>query len=361
MVINPVFLPFTRFSVQFTHCTHKNSLGIVYFAVEKTKPVKYLKPKTHINKTKILSYSLPVLTVIAVFGQDIMWMRSAAEYEFQVLLAFFFGGLLFLTINQNALVYSCFLSASILALHLKDASNPNLNFPSPNKSVPVQVALFNMSNVNEYYTDMLDLIDEQDPDIISFQELTPDWDQRLIQDLSDIYPYRYNYVRIDPYGLGLFSKLPFELIDTFHCQNIPHFTGTVRVDGTLIQIFSAYLTPALDRRSTDIATHQLDYIIKYIHGSSLPVLAVGDFNMVHWTPEMLQFKNKTDLLNSRKELSANPVEIPYEHIFHSNGLECTTFGSLRTIQNVVLGVAGTYQHKQAGISEQEVKMSTYTQ
>ena len=299
------------------------------------------------------------MTLIAIFAQDLLWIRSVAEYEFQVLLLFFFGGLLCLVINQKALVYSCFVSATMLALHLKEASNPNLNFPTPNQSVPLELAMFNLSNVNEYYRDMLTIIAQEDPDVISFQELTPDWDQRLIQDISVVYPYRYNYVRIDPYGLGIFSKVPFELIDTFHCQDIPHFTGTVRIDGALIQILSAYLTPALDRRSADIAANQLENIVKYVHGSSLPILAVGDFNMVYWTPEMLQFKSQTELKNSRKDLSASPSEIPYEHIFHSNNLECIGFKNLRTEQNIVLGIAGTYQHKQIIISP-DVKLSSYT-
>ena len=57
------------------------------------------------------------------------------------------------------------------------------------------------------------------------------------------------------------------------------------------------------------------------------------------------FRAKTNLQNSRRDLVDGNLRVPYDHIFFSNGLECTQFKELKDEAHNYIGIMGTYQIK----------------
>jgi hypothetical protein len=74
--------------------------------------------------------------------------------------------------------------------------------------------------------------------LLSFQELTPDWNTHLIDRLASKYNYIQTLTRLDQYGMGFFSKLPIQNLDTIFYQQIPNLIGSVMWEVTNDAILS---------------------------------------------------------------------------------------------------------------------------
>ena len=293
---------------------------------------------------------------MAIYSPNVPFIRSFNDYNVQLVFGLLLLGLFFLIIDQFRLLAVSFSCCAMLCIFLKSASYDTLVFPKPNTSQQLSISQVNMASVNDEYDTLVSRLLAESPDIISFQEITPIWNQVLNEDFGDLYPYYKNLVRIDPYGLALYSKIPLESVDTFHTQHIPHLKCAIRLNGEKIHLISSYITPALNNPSTQLAKAQLEDVNIQIAKCPTPVIAVGDYNMVHWTPEMIEFKERSQLNNSRRESSANPRDIPYEHIFFSKEIECVAFKNIEA--DNYLGITGTYQYKQAeSIEDYTLKVS----
>jgi endonuclease/exonuclease/phosphatase (EEP) superfamily protein YafD len=285
------------------------------------------------------------VSLLAVYSPDVPFIRSFNDYNVQMVFGLLFLGLLFLVIDQFKLLAISFSCCAMLCVFLKSASYDTLVFPKPNTSQQLSISQVNMASVNDEYDTLVKQLLLQKPDIISFQEITPLWNEILLEDFANLYPFHQNLVRIDPYGLAIFSKIPLERVDTFHTQHIPHLKCAFRLNGEKIHLISSYITPALNKQTTELANLQLRDINIEIAKCPTPIIAVGDYNRVHWSPEMMAFKQKSQLNNSRRETSAYPRDIPYEHIFFSKEIECVSFNNIEAKN--YLGITGTYQYKQA--------------
>jgi len=128
-------------------------------------------------------------------------------------------------------------------------------------------------------------------DVVSFQELTPDWADMLRDSLLGLLPYRYQQVRIDPYGMAVYSKHPLQMADTMQCRGIPMLHIAVDKGDARFHLVSSYLT------------------------------AQGN------------------------------LRVPYDHIFFSENLECVQFNEMKGASQKYLGIRGTYQLKSEVLSQ----------
>lgn len=295
-----------------------------------------------------------------MYSPGITWARKLSEFNVELVFALLAIGLLALVAGNQRILGTAMLSCMVLCLHLKSAGNDALVYAKPNQLQKIKVSQINVSNVNDDYPQLLALLESDQPDIVTFQEVTPDWAQVIERDLSQAYPHHKEVVRIDPYGMSIYSKIPFQKIDTFHTQHIPNITCQIHHNGETFRMISSYITPALDAHSASLAKDQLDDVSHYIKQSSIPTLAVGDFNMVYWTPEMLKFKQKCKVQNSRRE--ASPGEVQYEHIFYSPALECVSFTNIRSEESNYLGINGIYQYGDTNSESQlKARLSSYSE
>lgn len=295
--------------------------------------------------TNIIATLIIAVSVLAIYTPSVPWLRTLSEYNVQMVFVLFGLGILFLIVDQIKLLGVSFVCCAMLCVFLKSASYDTLVFPKPNTSQQLIVSQINMSSVNDNYEDLVETLLIEQPDIISFQEVTPDWNRFLKEDFSKDYPFSKSLVRIDPYGLAIYSKIPLENIDTFRTAHIPHLICNIVLNGKKINLISSYITPSLNKKTSTLAKAQLDRISREISRKPNAVLVLGDYNMVHWTPEMMAFKEESHLSNSRRESSANPSELPYEHILFTKELECVSFKNLKGKPNNYLGIFGSYQYK----------------
>ncbi len=300
----------------------------------------------------IIMIALIVIALVPMFSPEIGVLRKSVDFSVQLMLAYLILGLGFLVIGKKRLLFTSFACCGALCLFLKQSSNGNLIFPDATIEEKVTIAHFNTSSATSGYSSLLDAVLQSEADIVSFQEVTPDWDAFLKNSLKDIYPHSACNVRIDPYGMAIFSKFPINQYDTFHYNEIPHQLVNVPIgEGKNVNIISAHVLPPVGKRLNDRARNHLYEIASEVTLKDEPSIVVGDFNLVYWSNEIRGFRDQASLENSRRDISQNLLNIPYDHIFFSDQLECTNFKDLSDSISNHLGIVGTYQFKVPLIQE----------
>jgi hypothetical protein len=228
------------------------------------------------------------------------------------MLGFLAAGLLFLILNQPKLVLISFCCTAILCLHLKRASNPLLRFPEVTAGPKLSIAHINVS--------------------------TPDWAQVLEANLVEDYPNMARNIRIDPFGMLIFSKFPISEIDTFYYNRIPNLDLTVSCSNEqTVKLIASYILPPLNIRE------HLSVIADQVEKRDQPVITLGDYNMVYWSDEIISFRNVANLKNSRR----STLKVHYDHIFYSDEFECVDFSEIVDLSSNHLGIYGSYQFDQS--------------
>ena len=288
---------------------------------------------------------LLAIAVVPIFSIKVPFLQRSVDFYVQLMLGYLFLGLLFLIIGKRRLLFTSFICCGMLCLFLKQSSNINLILPESSQE-EVTIAHFNTSSATTGYSSLLDAVLKSEADIVSFQEVTPDWDTYLSENLAETYPYNARNVRIDPYGMEIFSKMPIHSYDTFHYEEIPHQMVNISIsENEKINIISAHVLPPLGKRLNERAKMHLQTIANKISSTSTPSIVLGDFNLVYWSNEIVNFREQASLENSRRDISQNLLNVPYDHIFFSDKLECTSFGDISDTISNHLGIVGTYQVK----------------
>lgn len=282
-------------------------------------------------------------TGIVMLSSQVPFIRRVSEYSVHIMLAMLCFSMLALMVGKTKVLFSGLACTAALCVFLKDASNNTLKLPQENTEAKINVAHINLSNITFGYDEISLLLENENIDLVSFQELTPDWNMILNDLLEKDFPHSKSEVRIDPYGMALYSRLPFSGVTSFNCDGKPNLKTNIIKDGKEFQVISSYLTPALDKNSLKTASHQLTAIADEIKASKYPVIALGEFNMVYWTNEIREFRTNSKLTNSRRDLSTGNLRVPYDHIFFCDRLECTEFKEMKDLQQNYIGIMGTYQ------------------
>lgn len=294
----------------------------------------------------ILATILFVGTGIVMLAPQVSLIRKVSEYSVHIMLGMFVFSMLAMVVGKSKIMFTSLACTAALCVFLKNASLDAFNYSDVNKEIKLNVAHINLGNITfELFDNIIKILNDEDIDVVSFQELTPNWDTILVDELKEKFPYYSHEVRIDPYGLAVFSKIPIIVSDTFQCHGIPNLNIVVEKENEKFQVISSYLTPALDNKSLIMAAQQLGIIAEKVKSSDWPLLALGEYNMVYWTNEIRNFRAKTDLQNSRRDLVDGNLRVPYDHIFFSNSLECTQFKEMKDISQNYIGIMGTYQIK----------------
>lgn len=284
-----------------------------------------------------------VFTILVIFPVKIGFFTALSTYSVQFVFLFLMLGMLFLVIDTRRLMFTALGCSGLLCVFLKNNSNSNIIMPISNEEASVRIAHLNLSNSENDIEAVTDLLMKTNADIISLQEYTPFWKQALGNTLESQYSNKNELVRIDPYGLAIFSKLEFVKIDTFYCKTIPGLNLQISIGDKSVQIITSYISPSLNRNSSEMADDQLMTINSIINQYQQSAIIVGEFNHVYWSNKIRTFRSKSQLLNSRRNVTPTSFSIPVDHIFHTSDLECIGFEDLFDFEKRRLGILGRYQ------------------
>lgn len=284
-------------------------------------------------------------TILTVIPNDLALAKFTSNYAVQIMLSYLLLGIIFLIFRQQRLLLASFLCSAALCLFLKSYSNGAIMLPKQTSEIALKVAYLNTADADADYEQLMESILDSDADLITIQEVTPDWSSILESSLAEKYPYQKIITRIDFYGQAVFSKFPFQEIDTFHYNDIPNIKGSIQLPDSrkIVTFVASHTTPSFKSTSfyKDLRDH-LNTIVEQLQDVEGPKIALGAFNTVEWSTELQDFRNILRLNSSRRD--TNPFgQIPYEHIFYSSNLECVGFSSILSSEGSQVGIKGTYQ------------------
>lgn len=293
----------------------------------------------------VIGIMIVLTTIVVMFPPNMSFLKRGAEYAVFIMLGFLLLGMLFMVVDKKKLMAVSLICTAILCLFLKSSSNNNLIFPARNNSPTVSIAQINLSYIDQGYEELLTLIHDLKPEIISFQEVTPDWDFILKSNLNRDYKSRYSLVRMDTYGMAIYAKLDLAKVDTFMYKSIPNLKSEFTLGDQPLIILSSYLLPPFNRSSAENMENHLDLISQKVKETNTPLFAVGDYNLVPWSNEVRDFREATNLGFSRRNIAVSKFRIPHDHIMYTNHLECIDFLELEDKKLNHIGIYGTYQFK----------------
>lgn len=268
-----------------------------------------------------------LMTIAAVFLPVLGVSPLIQDYLVHFLIFLMCSGFVGLIINNKVVLYTSFGCAGVLALFLKNASNITLKDPELNQNEKISIAHLNLSVITGM-EDVMKLVSDSTIEIISVQEYTPDWATILPTITEKYLPYRYEDVRVDLYGKAIFSRTPLLNNRLGENKSEPLLISEIVKGNTKFTLVSAYIAPALDNLSRSIAGKQFEELERLISQHPANYIVLGEFNQVYWAHDIINLRDKTKLLNSRRNVSPASLKMPYDHIFYSPQLECHTFGEL---------------------------------
>lgn len=283
-----------------------------------------------------------MVCLICVFTPSVEILRFISGYTVHIMIWILVLGISFLMFGNKNLMYSHFIGCMVLCVFLKNASNSDFSFAKPKEEEVFSVVHIDLSTLNPTeYDSIFSKLLISDPDIISFQELTLFWEPILRQTFGNNYSFNNIQSRIDPYAMALFSKLPMGNHKALMYDKIPSINSSFYFQQTnKISIISTYIADYGIENGTKDHLMAIADSLKSIDG---PVIHLGNFNSVYWTSDIRNYRTKSSMKNSRRDISTSMWEVPVDHIFYSKELECTGFSELFDSQQNWIGIQGQYQ------------------
>ena len=300
---------------------------------------------------------MSVLVVMCMFPPQLIWAKKLSDLTVHIMFGFLTLGLIFLLLEARNLMFASFAFCGILCLFLKDSVNQDLRLPDNTGAPSVSVAHINLKTFDIGQDDVMRSLIQADVDLLSFNEVTPEWEIYLDEKLKLIYPYSAKLVRSDPYGLAYFSKIELESVDTVEVYGGDH--PHLQIEMTIglkrrLTLINSYYLPPLTRQAYGDYRVELTHLGQMIEKKSGAVLALGDYNLSDWSNEMREFKSLSGLMSSRRDVSSGSNSgikslwtLPINHILFNDEMECVSFSNLTFGADVHLGIMGGYQLKQS--------------
>lgn len=315
------------------------------------------------NKLLRNNYINAILTIILLAGvaliiipSSFLMVKWGANHALKILFTYLGLGFLFLFLGQKRLMFISLFGAAILAMYLNSMTNSEMKAPKQREDAPiVKLAHFNTQNYNpeDELDTVLSTLISTEADLLSVQETTPYWDSILVAKFKKDYPYHFIQADLGLSGMSLFSKQPFVNVDTVHFEDVPNIVGSIMMSETdTLHFIGSHTLPALNYVSYEKLLKHLDFIADYCLKTSTPMLTFGDYHAVPWSNEIAKLRNKAALKDSRRGFtptfphgSQTIFEVPIDHIFFSENLECLHFSTISSAYSTHLGILGTFQIK----------------
>lgn len=290
----------------------------------------------------LIEIIITILTLLVILQPDIPYIRILYENAIWIIFLLIFTGLVSMIFKRVSLVYFSMFSAAIITFFLQTLSNGELmlNKNKFNNEEGLHVLHINVFNYQNDNKTLLQKIKKTKPDIISFEEWTPDFKKYFLEHLQGDYPYYSVMNSIDADNKIVMSKYKINKVDTFYINMHPQLDIFFDYKGDTANIIFVYLFPEIKAKS-DAFYLQTVQLADYVKTKKNPFIIVGDFNQVYWSKGIRNFLLDTKLKNARRYVSFAKRN-PYEHIFYSNGIFCNDLQEVYDNNNEPYGIEGVF-------------------
>lgn len=231
---------------------------------------------------------------------------------------------------------SFFLLLLALLLPLRSYLFPVFNFSQPKPSqkysttepsVPaLRIVLANVLFSNVQTASFERWLDQEQADVVIIEELNRAYEAVMHKRKAD-YPYHRVAYTGDPFGIGLWSRIPFEQEETLQLgpAQLPSLYVRLKTPQPVHLLATHPYPPISDRYFTD-RNAQYGAITEFLAKKSGPKAVVGDLNITPWSGYYQRWEQQLGLRNTRQSqglLGSWPVHwpqllrIPIDHVLVS--------------------------------------------
>ena len=189
---------------------------------------------------------------------------------------------------------------------------------------------------NTAYGRLIKLVDDENPDIIILQEISPAWAAE-IQSLRSEYPYSRIEAREGNFGIALLSRFPLTAsqVVTSPPLDYPTIVADVSVGDKSLHVVTTHPMVPLGRSFYDARNEQLGTLPALLDSESDASMLVGDLNASMWDFHLRLLEQSSGLANARAGFGIVPTwptfmpfaMIPIDHVFVSDSISVTGFRS----------------------------------
>jgi endonuclease/exonuclease/phosphatase (EEP) superfamily protein YafD len=323
---------------------------VIFFA--NFAPMDILHFKQSTIWTKLITIMLIIGVFFCIITPNFTIFKWWSRYAMQITIAYWVLGLAFLFLKHIRLTLVAFICTVFLCLHLRNTTNTALELPVKTNEPIISIAHFNLSSGTGTNQQTISAIKKINVDIVSLQEVTPEWEQLLQDSILCDYPYTCQVATLDFHSSKFYSKFKFASCDTFYAQGVPNLViGFPNMyNGGQLYIISSYIEPPLFEQAYLKMKTQLDTIASHVKRLKSPVITLGDYNIHAFSYEIQEFRKEASLQDSRRGYRPTRndgrialLEVPIDHIFYSNHFSCVEFQTISGSQTERLGIKGLYQ------------------
>jgi Endonuclease/Exonuclease/phosphatase family len=307
-----------------------------------------LLAKRWVEWTIILSMLLVSSTIFFTPNDALLNRLNAHAYEAVIL--FLLSGIVFMILNRPRVMFTCLGICALLCLYLKEKSKSGIQSIFNRSDEHFTVCQVMINSGSDDYEAFSTSVQNSNADIISIQEVTPDWSLVLKDVLSKRYPFHTELTRIDPYGMAIYSKLPILKVDTLifedtsHSYKIPTLKLRFHFMGKDVDFIGCHLLPRLDNKDFEKVQGLMSSLAEWSSShQDHPILVAGDFGLTPWDFVLQKFITDSKLNLSRRE--PHLFIQPFEHILYSPGISCNRLVEVLTSARNHIGIQGYYSFK----------------
>lgn len=227
------------------------------------------------------------------------WLLDlCAHFRAQYALALALGvGLALATRARRAALYLGAISLLNAALWL-GASGPMAPDRPTLPGSDWRLLLVNVHVGNPDLAPLLALIEREHPDLVAILELSPAA-RAALAPLDARYPVRLSEPRTDPFGIGVWTRLPAAEVELLASQPLQHPTLRVRFAAPgAANLWISHPFPPLGARAAHWRDQQLGELADWLSGDP-GALLLGDLNTTPWSAAYRELRTRADLRDAR--------------------------------------------------------------
>jgi len=234
----------------------------------------------------------------------------------------------------------------------------------------IKIMVSNVLTPNEQKQDLVNLVNDKNPDILIALETDKKW-ERALEQIEPDYPYTVKVPLDNLYGMHLYSKL--ELIDPeikyLIIDDIPSIHSQLRLQsGRVIWLYCLHPMPPSPTEADKSTTRDAELLMvgKHIKEHEQTAILAGDLNDVAWSKTTRRFQRISGLLDpriGRHFINTFHVKYPFlrwalDHIFHSACFTLVDISRMPSIGSDHFPVMTTLQYEPQESSKQEQNAPT---
>ena len=241
---------------------------------------------------------IPVILTILSFMDGIWWnFEYISNFWAQYLIMQIFCLILLLLLKVKrpfiiiTVIFTLINLFSLVSLYIPDDKEKASN--------QIKILMANVNTANRKYDLLASLIKKENPDIVALIEISDLWTENLKE--LDMNYKSIKETRNDNFGIGLYSKIPFERaeIKYYKPDQGPSIESTINISGKNINIIVTHPLPPRSKEWMISRNEQLLEIGERVKEKK-NVILLGDFNLTPRTYIFKKLLKTSGLKDSRK-------------------------------------------------------------